>query len=325
MNTNPKDTPFRETKRPGQLSTPHRTDEMKPKTDEYIVITPVRNEEAFIGITIESIIKQSRKPLQWIIVDDNSTDSTHEIIERYAKEHAWITPVRLERSGKRQSGGGVIRAFHYGFEKIEHPDRWSFIVKLDGDIRIDSDRYFEEILGEFKANPKLGIAGGMCYFMSDGVKHIEDNQMWHVRGPTKIYKRQCYTDIGGLLPVLGWDGIDVYSAMYHGWETRTFPEYEIEHFVQTGCKVEEGGDIYRFVKWGIGSYNIGLSPSYVILRSLYRARQKPYFIGAMIMLYHYSKMAIQRKPVHVSKEIKKFIRERNSEYIREKLRSLYSG
>ena len=297
---------------------------MKTKTAEYIVITPVRNEEAFIGITIESIIKQSQKPLQWIIVDDNSTDSTHEILDRYAGEHEWITPVRLDRSGKRQSGGGVIRAFQYGFERIDYPERWDYIVKLDGDIRIDSDRYFEGILGEFEANPKLGIAGGICYLTDDGVKHIEEHPMWHVRGPTKIYKRQCYMDIGGLLPVLGWDGIDVYSAMYHGWETRTFPEYEIEHFVQTGCKAEEGGNMYRFVKWGVGSYNMGFSPLYVILRSLYRARQKPYFIGAMIMLYHYFKMAIQRKPVYVSKEIKDFTREKNNAYIKEKIRLLFS-
>ena len=297
---------------------------MKSKKDEYIVITPVRNEEAFIGITIESIIKQSHKPLQWIIVDDNSTDSTYDIAERYAKDHRWITPVRLKRAGKRQSGGGVIRAFKYGYDKIEYPDHWAYIVKLDGDLRIDSDRYFEGIFGEFEANPKLGIAGGVCYFMDDGVKHIDDHPMWHVRGATKIYKRQCYFDIGGLLPVLGWDGIDAYSAMYHGWETQTFPEYEIEHFVQTGCKVEEGGSTYRFVKWGIGSYNMGFSPLYVILRSLYRARQKPYFIGSMIMLYHYFKMALQRKPVYASNEVKKFIRERNSEYIKEKLVSFFS-
>ena len=46
----------------------------------YVLVTPARNEEAFIQKTIESMIHQTFLPLKWVIVEDGSTDKTPEII-----------------------------------------------------------------------------------------------------------------------------------------------------------------------------------------------------------------------------------------------------
>ena len=61
---------------------------------KYILITPARNEEAFIKKTLDSVIAQTVLPERWIIVDDGSTDDTAEIVESYAKRHPWIELVR---------------------------------------------------------------------------------------------------------------------------------------------------------------------------------------------------------------------------------------
>ena len=45
----------------------------------YIIITPAFNEENNIRRTIESILKQTVLPLEWIIVNDGSTDSTYKL------------------------------------------------------------------------------------------------------------------------------------------------------------------------------------------------------------------------------------------------------
>src|SRR5437762_2712355 len=42
----------------------------------YVLITPARNEEAYIGQTIDSVVAQSHRPSAWVIVSDGSTDRT---------------------------------------------------------------------------------------------------------------------------------------------------------------------------------------------------------------------------------------------------------
>ena len=47
------------------------------------VILPVYNREALIGRAIESVLAQSYRPLELIVVDDGSTDGTRAVLERY--------------------------------------------------------------------------------------------------------------------------------------------------------------------------------------------------------------------------------------------------
>ena len=56
----------------------------------YVVITPARNEEDFISMTIESMISQTIKPQKWVIVSDGSTDNTDEIVKTYISDNPWI-------------------------------------------------------------------------------------------------------------------------------------------------------------------------------------------------------------------------------------------
>ena len=51
----------------------------------YVLITPARNEEAFIEKTIESMIRQTVLPMKWVIVDDGSTDKTRRNRRRYLR------------------------------------------------------------------------------------------------------------------------------------------------------------------------------------------------------------------------------------------------
>lgn len=42
----------------------------------YVTITPVRDEEAYLGLTLESVVSQTIHPSEWVIVKDGSTDNT---------------------------------------------------------------------------------------------------------------------------------------------------------------------------------------------------------------------------------------------------------
>ena len=172
----------------------------------YVVITPVRDEQEHIKGTLESMLKQTVLPQQWVIVDDGSTDATPNIIRQYAERHAWITPVFRANRGYRKSGGGVVDAFYDGYQAIRSGD-WEYLVKFDGDL-IFENNYFQTCLERLDSDSKLGIAGGIICYESDGEISIEHAPLFHVRGATKIYRRECWQAIGGLLSIPGWDTFD---------------------------------------------------------------------------------------------------------------------
>ena len=95
----------------------------------YLIISPVRNEERFIKHTIESVVAQTAIPLEWIIVNDGSSDRTRELVKTYQRDIRWIKLVDRPDQGYRP-GIGVVEAFRAGFEAIEDTS-WEYIVKLD--------------------------------------------------------------------------------------------------------------------------------------------------------------------------------------------------
>ena len=69
--------------------------------NKYVLITAARNEEALIENTIKCIIAQTIKPILWIIVSDDSTDRTDEIVQSYANIYNFITFIRNKRTDNR--------------------------------------------------------------------------------------------------------------------------------------------------------------------------------------------------------------------------------
>src|SRR5882724_34658 len=120
---------------------------MSPPSINFVVITPIRNEEEYLPLTLASMYAQTVKPRQWILVDDGSNDKTGALIDEAAAQHPWITAVHRNDRGSRQAGSGVIAAFYDGYNAIID-SRWEYIIKFDGDLSFDPD-YFAGCLGEF--------------------------------------------------------------------------------------------------------------------------------------------------------------------------------
>ena len=79
------------------------------------LVTPARNEAAHIEQTILSVIKQSVRPIKWIIVSDGSTDGTNDIVAKYDSSHPWIEGVYLPERTERHFAAKV-HAFNAGYE-----------------------------------------------------------------------------------------------------------------------------------------------------------------------------------------------------------------
>ena len=198
----------------------------------YVLITPARNEAAFIEGTVKSVVAQRILPLKWVIVSDGSTDGTDEIVKKYLPDRPWIELIRMPESRDRTFAAKVacVNAGHERVKKIQS----DILGVLDADITFDPD-YFEYLLSQFKDNPKLGVAGTPFVEDEDQYDYRFSN-IEHVSGACQLFRRKCYEDIGGYVPIKG-GGIDVVAvrtARMNGWQTRTFTERTCNHHRKMG-------------------------------------------------------------------------------------------
>jgi poly-beta-1,6-N-acetyl-D-glucosamine synthase len=250
----------------------------------YVLISPVRNEAKNITKTLESVLAQTFKPMKWVIVDDGSSDGTPDIVQECAKRHGWVELLKLSDRGFYDlAGGGEIKAFYRGFERIIGMP-FDFLGKLDGDVSF-GESYFESLFKEFDADPRLGIAGGGCYsYDSAGRLVLEKSHRLHVRGAARLYRRECWNDIGGVSDKLAWDAVDVYKARMLGWNTRTFNEIKMIHHVLTWTK---GGLLRGRMRSGRIEYFMGTHPLYFLAKLAKEVARKPYFICCGMFAWGY--------------------------------------
>jgi biofilm PGA synthesis N-glycosyltransferase PgaC len=264
---------------------------MSLQANQYLVISPVRDEEAYLRFTIESMIHQTIRPAEWIIVNDGSTDGTAAIVDEYAAQHPWIRAVHRVNRGFRKAGGGVVEAFNDGLRASTVQD-WDFIVKLDGDLTIEPT-YFERCLDKFHRDSRLGIGGGSICYIENGSRRIEFCPEFHVRGATKIYRRACWDAIGGFWPAPGWDTMDEVKAQMLGWKTLTFPELHLIHHRYTGTSegIWEG-----MVKNGRANYICGYHPLFMFAKCIRRLPRRPYVIGSIALFYGFVSSYLKKTP-----------------------------
>ena len=262
----------------------------------YVVVTPARNEAGNIGQTIASMVAQTRRPDCWIIVDDGSTDATAELIDAAARLHPWIRTLHRADRGRREQGGGVVDTFQEGYRELAGLD-WDFLVKFDADLSFAPD-YFERCLAKFAADAKLGIGGGVISHQVGGALVAESpgDPAFHVRGATKIYRRDCWQAIGGLWRAPGWDTIDEMKANMLGWKTYTFRDIPLLHHRYTGTA---DGTWRNQVKFGLSNYITGYHPVFMALKCAKRSCQRPYLVGALGLLWGFGAGYVRRvRPVN---------------------------
>ena len=247
---------------------------------QYVLITPVHNEEDFMEEVIESVISQSILPVRWVIVDDNSTDGTNDIISRYEQEYDFIEYYRLERGDVKNYYSRRTYVFLAGYEKVKHLE-YDFLAVLDADLLLPQT-YYKGILKEFDSNPKLGIASGIYLDMIDGRPRKVIRADISTSGGLQVFRRKCYDQIGGYVPLRhgGDDSLAEYTARMKGWQTRSFPAYQTIHRRPVGTS--EGASIVRArYRQGLTDYYLGTHILFMLAKSLRRALlEKPYIVGA---------------------------------------------
>lgn len=273
---------------------------------KYALITPARNEAQFIALTLESMTQQNAKPVLWVIVSDGSTDGTDKIVRDFAAVNPWIELLRMPERSERHFAGKV-HAFNAGYKRLDGLD-YEVIGSLDADISFDGD-YFSFLLRKLSADPTLGVVGTPFVEASSRVYDYRFTNIEHVSGACQLFRRQCFEQIGGYMPIKGGciDHVAVISARMKGWKTRTFPQRTCVHHRSMGT-AEQSVLQAKFTN-GRKDYSIGNHPLWEFFRSCYQMTHKPFVIGGLLIFVGYVWAALLRAERPVSHNLVAFVRQ----------------
>ncbi|MGA8671368.1 MAG: glycosyltransferase family A protein [Terracidiphilus sp.] len=270
----------------------------------YVIITPARNEEKFIELTLKSMAAQTYPPLRWVIVSDGSIDRTDEIVGGYANRYPWIELVRMPERKERHFAGKV-HAFNAGYDRVKALE-FDVVGNLDADVSFEPE-HFEYLLEKMQENPKFGMAGAP---FREGTFQYDYrfSNIENVWGGCQLFRRECYEEIGGYMPLKGGciDHVAVLSARMLGWQTRTFTEKVCVHHRQMGTAMQ--GVLKARFKIGAKDYTVGNHPLWELARTIYQMKSSPFAIGGLALGLGYAWSLIRRAEVPLSPDLVAFVR-----------------
>jgi len=244
---------------------------------KYVLVTPVKNEDQTIEKTIEAVVAQTVKPVEWVIASDGSTDRTHDIVRESMATHSWIRLLELPtRDGRCFSA--VVSNTMAAISHLDSEDH-AYIGLLDADVDFASN-YYASVIAEFERDPILGLAGGMVVDPGQSPERVPRNRM-DVPGAVHFYRKECFDAIGGLLPVPegGWDGLSCVMARMAGYRTRLLSELVVDHLKPRN--VSQGWILKRRWQMGVRDRAVGYQPVFEFIKCLSRVGEAPWIVGSV--------------------------------------------
>lgn len=274
--------------------------------ENFVVITPARDEAQYLGKTIESIVSQTVLPKEWVIVDDGSVDDTCRIAEEAARSHSWIKVIRLGDRGYRDLGSGLTGVIHKGLDHLSRND-YQYIFNIDADIVLGPN-YFKKILTKMAENPKLGISGGVVYDMIKDKKIRLRGLPEFIPGAIKCWRRECFKGMGGLVYGLGWDGFDSFKAMMLGWQATTFEDEELKVLHLRPEKSSIKNRYHGWARHGKILHFTGAHPVWLLASATYHLVDRPFVLGSLCMIIGYLEAFLQGAPQYEDQEFRRYLR-----------------
>lgn len=255
-----------------------------PDVPSYVLITPARNEALLIEQTIGSVVAQTVLPIKWVIVSDGSTDGTDNIVRKYVTEYNWIELVRTPERSERHFAAKV-HAFNAGYARVKDLE-YEIIGNLDADVSFDDKDYFAFLMSKFAEDRGLGV-GGTPYRLENSACDSRFVNVEDVVGACQLFRRECFEEIGGYLPVKdgGVDDVAYLTARMKGWRTRTFTDKLFTHHRQSGTA--EHGPLEARFKTGALNYALGSHPIWEVFRTVYEMAKSPVVIGGLMLAAGY--------------------------------------
>lgn len=162
------------------------------------VLMPVRNGQAFVVEAIASVLAQTLRAIELVIVDDGSTDATPRLLAAAARLDGRVRLIR-------QDGLGLVVALNRGLAACRAP----LVARMDADDLCVPDRLACQ-LAAMRARPELAVLGGSVLRIDlDGrpgrvLRYprgaMVDRHFWQgspVAHPTAMFRRDIVLSLGG--------------------------------------------------------------------------------------------------------------------------------
>jgi len=179
------------------------------------VLIPARNEARRISPTLEGILKQEYSNFELIVIDDNSSDGTWDIIKAYADRNESMAALR----GKKLPEGWKGKP--YAMSQLADAARGEVLVFLDADIIPESDflSWVTDRMFRHKADSMSAFAQhrarsareyiffSLVYFVNSFllpfwlIMHTKQPLFSHAIGQLMVFRREAYVNSGGFANV----------------------------------------------------------------------------------------------------------------------------
>ena len=283
------------------------------------VVVCFLNEEKHLAQLLASVARQTEPAEKLLLVDDGSQDSSAAVVTAVIHD---LPNARLVHRPPRAEGrdrlvdAPEVQAFQWGVTQLKGAE-WEIVCKMDGDLELPPT-LFAEVRRAFSSDPRLGITGSFLSIQTpDGRLAREHNPTYHVRGPNKFYRRECFEMITPL-PALGaWDTIDELRARRAGWRTRSFiPETgTVTHLRPTGA---HNGRLRARRRWGSNAWEYGAGALWVAAGGLRRMSDRPYGLAGLNFWLGWLLAAVSQRP-RAEAELIEFRRREDRSRLRRRL------
>ena len=237
------------------------------------VIIPARNEEAYLGKTLEHLLNQTLKPEKIIVVDDGSTDKTAESSEKYG-----VSVIRLPKRTYNVVGMPQLAAvLNKGFESLSGIVDLKYVVVVGAD-HILPETYIENIVRLMEEDKNLVMASGKIL----GERSYSDMPA----GSGRVYRLDFMQRIGFFPFNYGWEDYLLFKAMALGHMIRCFED--IVSWEQRPIKLSAKKLYYL----GKGMRALGYDPFYFLGKCALMFLKTPK--GALSMLQGYLSSNVQK-------------------------------
>ena len=167
------------------------------------VLMPAYNAARFMGPAIDSVLAQTVRELELLVIDDGSTDDTLSIARDYARRDARVRVVT-------QPNAGIAHTLNRGLEMLA-PAEWVFLMHAD-DVMMPNR--LERQAAFISANPDLAVASSLVYYVNaagDTIGHgrspftkpeavraaADRGEMIAFNHPACALKREAVLNVGG--------------------------------------------------------------------------------------------------------------------------------
>jgi glycosyltransferase involved in cell wall biosynthesis len=238
----------------------------------YYAIVTCRNSENEIESAVNSLLRQTIKPRYIIVVDDGSTDNTHNILEG----------LKLKNDNIH-----VITNPDLGYDIGRVVKNWNNAINLARDLNLEvtdyhmistDDTHYEEFYAEklmrnMDSDNRIAVSSG----------NYDNNSYATPHGAGRFVRNSFFNNVLGRYPEkMGYESVILQMSLYHGFKNVVNNDARFSHTRQLGAN-------HHFYEFGASMRTLGYHPLFVIGRFMqcFLTGRPIGRIGAIRMLYYY--------------------------------------